>query len=399
MHLHQDSPDALSILRDLVAIPSENPGGVEVEIAAYCQALLTRDRIDVEIRSDRKDRPNLLARIEGSTPGKVIFQGHLDTKPAIHAGTAEDAWLTDPFDPIIRDGRLYGLGACDTKGGVAAQLASVLQTAREGGNDRPTLEWQGVADEENGSLYGAAFLAEQGLLDADLAIVTEPTDGQLSFEQMGSVWSRIRISGRQAHGGVPWLGADAIAAGLDLIDNMTRAVAACRRDPDAHHPALGTRMLQGGTHAGTVSGTLEIVTDIRVLQEPDRAEILSIWAHEAARVENEFGVAIQVEPYLDGGCEPNVIFDNELRERLLRIWRDALPNQRADPHRFMGGSDARFFDAVGTPCILLGPGSLAQAHVPNEFVPLVELDRCAAYFSACAKRFRCPQLRKAGWHT
>jgi acetylornithine deacetylase/succinyl-diaminopimelate desuccinylase-like protein len=380
-------PDSTAILADLIAINSENPGGSEVAIADYCTSLMSAHGIDHEIVAKSPDRPNVLARLEGGGAGKIIYQCHIDTKPAYHAGAKDQHWLRDPFTPVIENGMMYGLGACDTKGGGAAQLRALLQLAQDWRPEYPTLEWQGVADEEDGSAFGAEYLAGEGRLAADFAIVAEPTNGVVSTRQLGSVWVDVQITGEQSHGGMPWLGKDAIGAGLSLIEKMKRRVAERPRDgAGSHHPAVGVRMLEGGGHAGTVAGQFRIVSDIRVRPDERREDYIDLWRQAADEIEAEAHVSIHIGFASGGGCEPHALTDPRLLDMVAHAWTDTI-GAPFEPQLFYGGSDARYFAANGVPAIVFGAGDLAHAHAPNEFVPIDEVLRCEAFLTALPGHF------------
>lgn len=375
-------PDSVSILKDLVAINSENPGGSECEIASFCSCLLSRYGIETENLAADPRRPNVIARLEGRASRKIIFQSHLDTKPAFHAGCSHDDWTRPPFVPTVEDGLLYGLGACDTKGGAAAQLAALIACAQTWTGDGPTLEWQGVADEENGSTYGAEFLCGIGALKADFAVVAEPTLGRVSLEQMGSIWVDVEITGLQCHGGMPWLGRDAIDAALQIIQEMKSRVAAKQRRSDIrHHPQVGVRILSGGGHAGTVAGRCQLVSDIRVPPGEDRNDYLALWHEAAAAVMNACGVEIRIGMATGGGCEPHALTDKGLVAGVTEAWGEVFGEPLA-PHMFYGGSDARYFARACTPAIVFGAGNLAQAHAPDEFAPIADIVRCEQFLKS-----------------
>jgi succinyl-diaminopimelate desuccinylase len=382
-----DIPDSTTILADMIAINSENPGGSEVGIADYCVSLMAAHGVDYEIVAKSPDRPNVLARLEGRGPGKIIYQCHIDTKPAYHAGAEHQDWLRDPFKPVIENGLMYGLGACDTKGGGAAQLRAVLHLARHWRPEYPTLEWQGVADEEDGSAFGAEYLAAEGLLAADFAVVAEPTNGVVSTRQLGSVWVDVQITGEQSHGGMPWLGKDAIGAGLNLIERMKRWVAERPRGcAESHHPAVGVRVLQGGGHAGTVAGLVRIVSDIRVRPDERREDYIDLWRRAADEIEAETGVSVHIGFASGGGCEPHSLTDPHLLDMVARAWTDSV-GAPFEPALFYGGSDARYFASHGVPAIVFGAGDLARAHAPNEFVPIDEVLRCERFLTALPDYF------------
>ncbi|NTF65767.1 M20 family metallopeptidase [Rhizobium rhizogenes] len=367
------------LLYDLISIPSENPGGNEKAVASYCAEMLRKHQLDVQIVSDDPDRPNVICEIGRGDGPVVILQGHLDTKPAAHNGSEIGEWLrSGPFTPFEEQGLVYGLGACDTKGGVAAQLAAFVALSKRR-DLAGTVIWQGVADEENGSRHGAELLLARGLLSADAAIVAEPTGGIPSFDQLGNCWTQLHIKGKAAHGGLPWLGVDAIAVTLEVLRLMQRRVAEVPRDKRyLSHPAVRAGAIHGGGHAGTVASECTLVTDIRVRPGERRELYLSMWQEVVAEARSLFSECrIQLDLYAGGGCEPHAIdADGPYAGAVHRAWREMF-GVALEPTQFFGGSDARYFAEAGTPAIVLGPGNLAQAHSPNEFVPIEEVRRTA----------------------
>lgn len=382
-----DSPSAIVILENLIAINSENPGANEIQIVDYCKHLLSAQGIDIQIIGQHRDRPNIIARLQGRPGRKLIYQAHLDTKPSHHEGATSGHWSYPPFKATRVGERIYGLGACDTKGGAAAQLAALLSLARKWNATLPTIEWQGVADEEDGSGQGTEFLAGQGLLKADLAVVAEPTNGRVSVQQFGSVWMEVSILGQQAHGGMPWLGHDAIAAALDVIARMKARVYARTRAPAApFHPAVGVRIFEGGGHAGTVAGTCRFVADIRVPPGEERAAYIALWQQVAQEIETEFSVSITLNAASGGGCNPNSLTDTGLLGVIEQTWQHAF-EEPLMPQVFFGGSDARYFTACGVPSIVLGAGDLAHAHSPDEFTPVADVLRCERFLKSLPLHF------------
>lgn len=378
---------AIGILENLIAINSENPGANEIEIVDYCKHLLGTQGVDFQIISHHANRPNIIARLEGRPGRKLIYQSHLDTKPAHHHGATSGRWSYPPFQATRVGDRIYGLGACDTKGGAAAQLAALLTLARKWTPDLPTIEWQGVADEEDGSGHGAEFLARKGLLKADFAVVAEPTNGRVSIQQFGSVWMEVNILGQQAHGGMPWLGHDAIAVALEMIARMKTLVGTRARAPGASfHPAVGVRIFEGGGHAGTVAGTCRFVADIRVPPTEERATYIAIWQQVAKDIEKDFSVSITLNAASGGGCNPNSLTDPDLLEHVEDAWQHAFA-EPLSPQLFFGGSDARYFAACGVPSIVLGAGDLAHAHSPDEFTPVSDVLRCERFLTILPDRF------------
>jgi acetylornithine deacetylase len=198
------SDPCISLLRELVAIDSVNPSLVpgaagEGAIADAIAEHMRRAGFDVVVQEVVPGRSNVVGVIEGAEPGgSLMFCGHMDTVGV--------EGMRAPFDPVERDGRLYGRGAQDMKAGVAAMIdAARLATAR--GFKRGRIVVAAVIDEEYASI-GADALAR--VWRADAAVVTEPTDLQIGVAHKGFAWAEIRTAGRAAHGSRPAEGRDAI---------------------------------------------------------------------------------------------------------------------------------------------------------------------------------------------
>ena len=181
-----EDPDGLiALARDLVAAASQNPPGDERAVAgtSWCGRCATRD-CRCPGGGATPVRRNVIARIPGRGGGRsLILNGHIDTKPPGDL----DAWETPPWEPVVRDGRLYGLGAADMKGAVAAMVFAAAEVARAELAGDLVLVFS--ADEEEGSACGARWLAEQGMIAADAAIIGEPSG-------LAHDWEAIRLVSR-----------------------------------------------------------------------------------------------------------------------------------------------------------------------------------------------------------
>ena len=240
------SDPTLELLRDLVAIDSVNPSLVpgaagEREVARAVAEALRAAGLQVEVTDAAPGRPNVVGVLDGMAPGRsLMFCGHLDTVGV--------AGMAAPFDPIEREGRLYGRGAQDMKGGVAAMIGAARELA-ERGLPVGRLIVAAVADEEHASL-GAEALVQRWRADA--AVVTEPTDMAVAVAHKGFAWVDIVVEGQAAHGSRPSEGRDAILrmgrvlARLEALDRGLQA-----RPP---HPLLGAASL----HASIVEGGREL---------------------------------------------------------------------------------------------------------------------------------------------
>ena len=376
------------ILEGLIACNSENPPGNERIVADFVHERLIGWGIPSEVYAVESHRPNLVATITGLGPGKrLILQSHLDTKPAYATDNERTAWLTDPFTATAKGDRVYGLGACDTKGGVCSQLAAFHWLFEHRDSWRGEVVWQGVADEENGSQFGAKVLLDLGLLKADAACVAEPTEMNVSISQLGYAWMKIDITGCPSHAGMPELGIDAVEVAFHLIGEINRQLAQVTQDNRfPGHPRLNVGRIQGGSHQGSVPGECEMWIDIRVFPGQRRKKYYDLVQAAVSKVELATNSSMLAEPILGGGCESNQIDPQNEWAQILNSQLSKL-DRSSRCEGFPGGTDARFFSHAGTPAVVFGPGSLRQAHSPNEFVPFTEVVLAARVIATSAQKF------------
>lgn len=371
--------DPVALTRALVQTPSVNPGlesdgAGEARVAELCADLLRDWGFDTRMYEVAPGRPNVVARLPGDGP-TLLFNGHLDTV-GVHGMTI------DPFGATVRDGRLWGRGACDMKSGVAALLAAARRLARL--SHRPNLVVALTADEENESV-GMADLVEAGV-DATLAVVCEPTELSVMPAHKGFVWIRTRFHGRAAHGSRPELGIDAIRHASRFLARLDHHAEELRRR--APHPLLG----HGSFHAGTIRGGAaasvypdfcELVLERRTLPGERVDDAVAPFRETLAALEvDEPDVAGEIEVTLQRpGTE--VAPESPLVRRLL----GALEAEGVDP-RVRGMSawvDAAYLNEAGVPAVCFGPGSIEQAHTDDEWVDVDQIRVCASVLERFAR--------------
>ncbi len=378
---HAPSRDPIELLRALIETPSVNPslepgGAGETAIAALCEEWLAAWGFTVETVADDPRRPSVVAH-HGAGGPTLLFNGHLDT-----VGVAD--MTVPPFTAITERGRMTGRGACDMKGGVAALLAAAADVAASG--HEGTLVVALSADEEHASI-GMERLVTGGLR-ADAAIVCEPTSLAVMPAHKGFVWVEVRFTGRAAHGSRPDVGIDAIRhaggflAELDRLDEDLRA-----RDP---HPLLGFGSIHAGTIAGGTAASVypehcTLLLERRTLPGESAKRVMAELDEVAARTRATHAeVALEMEVTLERpGTE--VAADHTLVRRLLESARRVGIEPRIEP--MTAWVDAAWLNEVGVPAVCFGPGSIAQAHSADEWVPLDEVRGCTTALRDFASRF------------
>lgn len=365
---------ATALLSELVAIPSVNPGDGETfaspygeqRLAEYLAAKLAALGGTVAIDEVRPGRPNVLAIFRGRNPERtILLDAHSDTVSHLNMAV-------DPFAASIVDGRLYGRGACDDKGPMTAALLALEGLVGEGRKPPCTIAFAATCDEENGAT-GAAHLLKKGL-QVDFAVVVEPTELALVFTHKGVLRARIATRGLAAHSSMPSRGRNAIYA-------MARVVAACETlagelERAVPHAELGTPKLSvvtiaGGTAANIIPDRCVIQIDRRMLPEEDPDAVkreLEARVRQSLPDDQADGLRVDWSQYYPPLAGKR---DSPWITRLAEATRQATGQAKLATADY--ATNAGPYSRAGIPCVVFGPGSVADAHTANESIELGQI--------------------------
>ncbi len=387
----------VDLTRELIRFPTVNPPGEAYgPCAVYLgDYLAARGFVITYIRgegtpgdSDRYPRHNVVARREGKGPGPCVhFNSHIDV---VEAG---NGWTVDPFEGVVRDGRVYGRGACDMKGGLAASIIACEAFIAEYPDFHGAIEISGTVDEESGGFGGVAYLAKQGMFSpprVDHVIIPEPLNkDRICLGHRGVWWAEIETKGEIAHGSMPFLGNCAVRHMGAVIEQLERDLypqlsAKRTRMPVVPEGARQSTMNLNSIHGGqpeivpgpdaglpspNVPDSCRMVIDRRFLIEEDIAQV----KHEVVSI-------------LDGLKTSRDRFDYSIRDLMevlpVMTDRDApVVKAVAEGIEAVFGVEPQYVISPGTydqkhiarighlyDCIAYGPGILDLAHRPDEWV-------------------------------
>lgn len=369
------------LLQQLVAIDSINPdlvagGAGEREIAHFVANWLEQAGIEVTLDESVLGRPNVIGIVRGTGGGRsLLLNAHLDTVGV--------AGMERPHEPVVEGNRLYGRGAYDMKGGLAAIMMAIAQTKKL--SLRGDVILTAVADEEYASLGTQAIVKRW---HADAAIVTEPTALRLCVAHKGFVWLEITTQGRAAHGSRPDLGNDAIVkmghilVGLEQLDRSLRAVPS--------HRLLGS----GSLHASLIEGGQELSSypEICTLQVERRTIPDETPEQVEGEIRNLLGEIGRTDPTFLASVKTTFVRDPyEVAEDaaiVQTVFGQAASLLGSAPE-VVGETwwtDAALLAAAGIPTVLYGPGG-AGAHAVIEWADLEQVRQCSDVLLATIQEF------------
>ena len=389
--------EILEFARELIRTPSPNPPGDERAVADLVTERLGELGITgVQRVGARSDRPNLIVRLPGSEPGpRLMLSGHLDTKPA---GDLE-AWETDPWDPVRRDGDLIGLGSGDMKAAVAAMVYAA-GAVKHAGVPAGELLIVFTADEEAGATVGSKWLAGNGLLEADVAVIGEPSGIEREWESLhlvsrGAALFKVKVSGTQMHSSISdrIKGVNATVKMARLIDRMDRDLLSYLTfDP---HPLCPTGptvnvgvMAEAGVFYGVYPGNAEFACDVRTLPGMEEPQLI-------ADINRFLTTAMTEDPDLKAELVWELMMpatEIPADEPIVSILQSAAAEVLGRAPRldaFPGATDAPHFQlTAGIPCVAaFGPGMLPRAHSPNEYLAADSVSQAADIYALASIRY------------
>ena len=386
MLLHETIADdearqTVGVLQELIRLRSVNPPGNEAEVARAIARRAAEWGLEARLVPVAEDRPNVLVRLAGGGERPaVLLSGHTDTVPP-----GEVPWDHDALSGELDNGVIWGRGAVDMKGGLAAMLVAMATLVRRGWRPRGDALLAGTVGEEVDCLGARHFLDAGGLVGVGWIVIGEPTNLDVVAAHRGALWLEIVAHGKTAHGSMPQLGVNAILHLAELLRWLAE-----RRFPYVEHPLLqpptvNVGTISGGVKTNVVPDRCVATVDLRTLPGQDHAEILGEVRDLAAELVSTVP-DLKVDVRVTNDMPP---VETRTDHPIVGLTRAAVA-EALGPEPIVRGAtyytDGSVFAASGVPMVIFGPGDDRLAHQPNERIEVDQVTRAVRAYAALLER-------------
>jgi acetylornithine deacetylase/succinyl-diaminopimelate desuccinylase family protein len=357
---------------DLIRIPSVNPPGNTEACVDRLIEYFDRNGIHGQRICKFEGKPNLVITIGGGSP-VLLWNGHLDVVTA-----GEEKWEHDPFGGTIEGDCLHGRGAVDMKASVAAMAEAFLALTKCGKNLKGTLIFTAVSDEENLGGAGTQVLADEGKLQADFAIVGEPTNLRVDVVERGVMWFSVISHGRTSHGARPHLGVNAVEQMVDVAKALKDRVIPKlkqRTHPLVSSACMSLNLFHGGEKNNVIPDYCKMSGDRRIVPGEKGDEV----AREIEEIIREYRTPEnRLEFIVDKLVLPTETRSDHPIVQILLKNIERVTGEKKIVGGKDGSTDAHIINAkLGIPSVIFGPGDFTLCHRPNEYVSLKQLMQAA----------------------
>ena len=369
----------VELLQSVLRIESTNPPGNELDLAGWLADYFAQAGLPAEVVKYEGNRANLIARLKGAQERPaLVFSAHMDTVPA-----GEVPWRFPPFSGTLHAGKVYGRGAADMKGGLAALAEAAVILARSGVSLDGDLIIAFTYDETHG-LQGAKRMLEGGYLEgAGAVLVAEPSTLDVFIAEKGALWLRCLAKGKTAHTSMPHLGQNAI---LEMVHFLSRVEESLDLRVEAHpllgEPTFTVGTIQGGVTVNVIPDTCEAQLDIRLLPGMDHQMV-------AEQVRKLGGDRVEVT-LIDWKAPVETRPDSQIIGVSLKAVEEitGIHREPMGVSYFTDGSVIA--NALDIPMVIIGPADTGMTHQPNEYVEVSRLVEAVKIYLAIAVRYLSP---------
>lgn len=371
-----DKKEAVQFLQSLIQVNSVNPPGNEKKVAETIQSYLKSTNLHVEVDDLGNNRANLFATYPsvGEDGKYLVYSGHLDTVPL-----GKVKWEHDPFSGAVVENKVFGRGATDMKGGVAAMVLALKYLDQAGVKLNGKLQFVGTAGEEVDG-FGAKKVVEKGQIDkATALVISEPSGNQLFHAHKGCLWLEITLYGKTAHGSMPDKGINAILTMNELINQLHTYQFEYTPHSVLGHPTLNIGTIEGGVKTNVVPDQCKMTVDIRTVPGQSNEQIIKDLENMVRAITANYEIKV-----LNSMASMGTSESDEFIKLAIDTGKKHL-NLELKPSGVNYYTDASVYcPHLQVPAFILGPGIPTLAHQPNEYVEIDKFIESIRYYIALA---------------
>jgi succinyl-diaminopimelate desuccinylase len=365
------------LLKQLINAESTPEKG-ELASAEVLAVEFDKSEIKYEIDNWEKNRANITAQLNsGGEKKALLFACHLDV-----VGPGEQKWDKPAFEAVESDGKIYGRGSVDMKGGIAAAVTAIRQIVDSGTKLQGDIIFTAVAGEETDSCGAKRFInAYEQSPDCVGIVIPEPTDFSIVIAHRGMFWLEITTKGKAAHGSTPHLGVNAINSMRLLLNELENYEIPAKPHKLLGKCSMSVNTITGGKALNVVPDKCQIKVDIRTLPEQNHSDIISDLENIFAKIkstnsqfEAEIGIIREVQPLeTDANCD------------FVKYFCSAVGIDETVAVGFT--TDGPHFAPLETPVVIFGPGKPKLCHKPNEYIDINDLEKAVEYYKNIILKF------------
>ena len=356
------------LLKNLIRADSTVPKG-ELAAANVILEELRKAGLDCRIDKWDKTRANLIAQTGPKNRKTILFACHLDV-----VGPGEEKWRYPPFSAVEKNGRIYGRGAADMKGAIAAAVVAVCQVIKSGAKLKGRIIFSALAGEETDSCGADKFTAHLKVPKNTGVIVTEPTDFQVVTAHRGLLWLQITTKGKAAHGSTPQLGINAINSMRLLLNELDGYKIKSKPHRLLGQCSMSINTIAGGRTINVVPDQCSVTIDIRTLPKQNHWDIVGDLQKIFAKIKrknSQFQAEISVIRSVKA-------METDSKCDFVKEFCSAVGANETKAVGFT--TDGPYFAALGLPVVMFGPGKLHLCHKPNEYIDIADLQKAVEYY-------------------
>jgi len=373
--------NVMKIMSDLVEFDTTNKPGNEKPAAQYIASYLKSFGFDVELQEIDDNRANVVARI-GCSENKLILTGHLDVVPA------GDGWTHTPFRVTEENGRLFGRGVVDMKGAISCMIEAATRVVRDSSMDDLELILLFVADEEIDGLGSKHFLDTYVNGKRNMVVIGEATNNQINIAHRGVVRFKVEIFGKQCHAGQP-------ENGINAITQMAKFIVAIEEENERKKndkidilpaPTVAVTGCNGGIKNNIITAYSSCILDFRTIPGEDvqklqrDLEVILNGLFEGSEVTWKATPFIEVKPAMTPADSDLKLCAEEACKKVL--------HKEPEVTYFPACCDMSWFSQAGFDALILGPGSIKQAHTIDEYIEISELEKAVEIYKQMILQFK-----------